>query len=436
MVSIEKLKNKFDQAELLTKKSTEMTVSLENWDLQDISSQNLMSSSLRVVKNNKKGANTATGSSQKVQEKLITGAEESATYGEKMVFNFSASSLKNLSARPKEEYELAEAEEFFAFLEEFTDKFREMKSDLTLDVSLEKQLEKLEIKTTRGGNLQEDKTNFTLSFGAPIPGGGSQLFRYLESPSFFQDIPEKMIEDFIREYEKTEIVSVPSTGKMSVLFSPRALYFLFISLQEGISGRNIFQETSPLLDKKGEQIFSEKLNIIDRPRMKSAGGRRSFDDEGIPTSEQKIINQGCLENYIYDLEYASRLDAEPRGNGLKEAMFGGGIDTPVTPNLVNPVVETGEKSKKELLQEIKEGILVEDIIGFHSSNYPQGHFSMQAHGFHLKDGKLKGRLQDVMIAGNIYEDFKRVRAIGDTLYPAYKGYVPYILVDGVSVTGK
>ena len=436
MASIEELKNKFDQAELLRKESAEMTVSLENWDLQDITSQNLAGSSLRVVKDGRKGANTAFGSSPKVEERLIKGAEESVAFGEKMEFDFTEASVDNLSSREQEEYNKAEAEDLLSFIDQFTSKMKEMKSDLTLDLSLKKQLDKLTIETTQGGELKEEKTNFTLSFGAPIPGGGSQIFRYLESPSFFKQLPEKIMEDFVREYEKTAEVSVPSTGKMPVLFSPRALYFLFVSLEEGISARNIYRETSPLLDKKGERIFSEKLNIVDRPGMKGAGRRRSFDDEGIPTREQEIISAGTLKNYIYDLEHAARLDEEAKGNGLKEAMFGGGIDTPVNPGLVNPVIETGNKSKKELIEEVEEGIMVENIIGFHSSNYPQGHFSVQAHGFHLKNGKLQGRLQDVMIAGNIYEDFTRVRSIGDTLYPAFKGYVPYVLLDDVMVTGN
>ena len=84
---------------------------------------------------------------------------------------------------------------------------------------------------------------------------------------------------------------------------------------------------------------------------------------------------------------------------------------------------------------MKEAVIVENVLGFHSSNYTQGHFSVQAHGFHVKNGGVKGRLEDVMIAGNIYNDFKAVSALGDRLYCTSFGHAPYMLVEGISVSG-
>ncbi|MGM0420923.1 MAG: metallopeptidase TldD-related protein [Bacillota bacterium] len=436
MISIEELKNKFDQAELLLKETDELKINLENWDLEDISSQKLLRNSLRVVKNGRRGANTAVGSSAKVEGSLISGAETSANFGEEMEFDFTSSELDQLSQGAREAFAAASSEEIFAYLEDFMARVREKKEDFTFNLRLHKELERIKVVTTQGGDLAEEKTSFTIFFGAPIPGGGSQLYRILESDNLFAEMPEAEIDDFIAEYEKTSTISVPKTGKMPVLFAPRALYFLPVSLQEGISARNIYQETSPLIDRLGDQIFSDKLTLTDSPARNNSSRHRSFDDEGIPTQQQAVISAGELKAYIYDLEYAARMDAEPKGNGLKQTMFGSGIDTPVTPALVNPVIKPGQTSKKEMIADIEEGILVEGIIGFHSSNYPQGQFSVQAHGFHVKNGQLHGRLQDVMIAGNIYEDFHNVRAVGDTLHSAFNGHYPYILVDDIMVTGS
>ena len=432
---LNKLRDEFDQAELLKKETNELKISLENWDLQDITSENLSRSSLRVIKEGKKGANTTFGNSEKIQEKLLDGARESVQYGDKAIINFSDQKSTDTSTSLKEFKEI-DSDEIFTFIKKFVETVKEKKDDFPLDLQINKKLEEIELLTTNGADLKEKLVNFSLSFGAPIPGGGSQIYRTLEQPQFFTEVPENLIDDFIREYEKTTEVSIPETGKMPVLFSPRALYFLFICLEEGISGRNIYRETSPLLDKKGEKIFSDKLNIVDKPAMERSSRKRTFDDEGIPTTRQDIVSDGILKKFIYDLEYAERLGEKAQGNGLKQALFGSGIDTPVTPSLINPVIIPGDKSKEELMADIDEGILVDGIIGFHSSNYTQGHFSVQAHGFHIKEGKLQGRLQDVMIAGNIYKDFKNIREIGSKLYPAFKGYTPYILVDDINVTGK
>jgi len=90
------------------------------------------------------------------------------------------------------------------------------------------------------------------------------------------------------------------------------------------------------MNKLDKKIFSDKINVNDKPQMKNAAGRRSFDDEGIPTSQKEIINKGLLKNYIFDLEYANKMGEKPTGNGLKRTLFGEGINTPVSPNFVNP----------------------------------------------------------------------------------------------------
>ncbi|MGM0437345.1 MAG: metallopeptidase TldD-related protein [Bacillota bacterium] len=436
MKTIKELKNRFEQKEYLKKKVDELKINVENWDLQDITQENLTASSLRVIKNGKLGSNTTLGESVKVKKKLIDGAEESAEFGEETNIVFSKETIDKLDPEARDNYEEADAEKIFEFISGVANYIKSKDEDIVLDLNLNKKLEKIKIDTDNKGDLREELINFHFDFGAPIPGGGSILYRSFNQEKMFSEIPKKEIDEFLAEYKNTYEVSTPETAKMDVLFSPRALYFFFISLQAGISGRTIFQGTSPLMEKLDKKIFSDKLNINDKPQMKNAASRRFFDDEGIPTYQKEIINKGVLKNFIYDLEYANKLGKKPTGNGLKRTLFGEGINTPVSPNFVNPVIEPGDKSKKDLLDSMDEGILVESVIGFHSSNYEQGHFSVQAQGFHVKNGKLQGRLQDVMIAGNIYEDFEEIKGVGDKIYPNMKGYAPYLLVNNVSVTGK
>ncbi|HKL74968.1 MAG TPA: metallopeptidase TldD-related protein [Halanaerobiales bacterium] len=436
MKSIKNLKNRFEQKEYLKKKIDKLKINIENWDLQDITQENLTASSLRVIKDGKLGSNTTLGESVKVKKNLIDGAEESADYGEETDLVFSKESMDKLDPAVRENYEKADAEKIFAFITEVSDYIKNKNEDIVLNLNLNKRYEKIKIDTDNKGDLKEELVNFHFDFGAPIPGGGSTLYRSFNQEKMFDEIPKAEIDEFLAEYENTYEISTPETAKMDVLFSPRSLYFFFISLQAGISGRTIFQGTSPLMNKLDKKIFSDKINVNDKPQMKNAAGRRSFDDEGIPTSQKEIINKGLLKNYIFDLEYANKMGEKPTGNGLKRTLFGEGINTPVSPNFVNPVLEPGDKSKKDLLNSMDEGILVESVIGFHSSNYEQGHFSVQAQGFHVKNGKLQGRLQDVMIAGNIYEDFEEIKGVGDEIYPNMKGYAPYLLVNNVSVTGK
>ena len=77
-------------------------------------------------------------------------------------------------------------------------------------------------------------------------------------------------------------------------------------------------------------------------------------------------------------------------------------------------------------------------MGFHSGNYPQGQFAVQGIGFHIRNGKIQGRLERTMVAGNIYQDFldaqpsrerREVEGLGGAML------APYLLVDALDIAG-
>ncbi len=427
---------RFDQAELLTVKEEDLSIALENWQVENISNQSLTRSSLRVIDDGNLGGNTGFGQSDKAWQELLEGAEQSVQYGDEAVFSFSQHSLSSFHERNENNFNSVSEDQLIDFIGEVLEFFRRSAPEVTLNLSLGKSYSEIELRTSRSARLRENRSNFGLMVSIPIPGGGSRFYRVFEQDEMFTKLPEAELTEFLREYEKAGEVSSPDTGRMPVIFTPRALYFFTVSLTEGIGADNIYRQTSPLQEKLGERIFSPAINITDRPHMEDAGSRRYFDDEGIPTRQQVIVDEGVLENYIYDLEHAARMEEKPRGNGLKRSLFSSGMGVPVSPSLVNPVIDPGETDKEDMISGLNEGIMVENIVGFHSSNYSQGHFSVQAHGYHIQEGELKGRLEDVMIAGNIYEDFMEVEAVGDKLYPGSYGYYPYMLVPDIQVSAR
>jgi len=53
----------------------------------------------------------------------------------------------------------------------------------------------------------------------------------------------------------------------------------------------------------------------------------------------------------------------------------------------------------------------------------------------VKDGQRSHAVNEVMIAGNLFEALKQVVPAGDTLHSLFaQGRAPYLLVDGISVT--
>jgi len=240
-------------------------------------------------------------------------------------------------------------------------------------------------------------------------------------------------------YNKSLKEAFPKGGRMKVLFLPETMYTLIWRLKDGTNGKNIYEQVSPIKDKLGQKILSEKLNIVDEPLNDSIPNSRVFDDEGIPCQNLTLIEAGVLKNFYADLNYAQKLNVKPSGHGYKT-----NISSKIIPLPCHLTIKPGKKSLTELIKAMDKGIIVAGVMGAHSGNILNGDFSVGlSTGIYVENGEIVGRVKDAMVAGNIYEVMKNVIDIEDTVYPAHSamypatmGMLPAVLFDDVSVATK
>jgi PmbA protein len=88
-------------------------------------------------------------------------------------------------------------------------------------------------------------------------------------------------------------------------------------------------------------------------------------------------------------------------------------DSLPSPSTTNLILNEGKVPFEEMIQDIKEGILVDQVIGSGQGNILMGEFSVNLDlGYKIKDGKIRGRIKNVMISGNTYKMLKELVAIG------------------------
>jgi PmbA protein len=93
-----------------------------------------------------------------------------------------------------------------------------------------------------------------------------------------------------------------------------------------------------------------------------------------------------------------------------------------------------------MVESVDEGLLVDGVMGLGQSNIMNGDFSVNVSlGYKIEKGEITGRVKDVMLAGNAYDGFKQIVAIGDK--PEWvTGWVPIrtppIQVGCLSVVSK
>jgi len=312
-----------------------------------------------------------------------------------------------------------------------------LRDDLPFFITADTESEELVIETTGGADAHSRSNRLFLGFGAPIKGAGMSVFKVKGSVSPFTRVDE-LIAEFAEWYGWTEKTSTPTTGRLPVIFSPGASFLYLLPLWAGVEGDAIEKKTSPLSDRVGEQILSERLSVIDDPLASTDPGSRSFDDEGTPCQRRAIVEKGILKGSLLDLRTAAALGQASTGNAVKRELFGSGTETKPNPWPINLTVAPGSVPYREMIAGLEEGLLVYYGMGFHSGNYPQGKFSVQAVGFHIKDGVVVGRLDRTMVAGDIYKDFKHVRAVSSERGRPLSflgGLTPYVLVDSLQVAG-
>ncbi|MHA1481326.1 MAG: metallopeptidase TldD-related protein, partial [Candidatus Thorarchaeota archaeon] len=195
-------------------------------------------------------------------------------------------------------------------------------------------------------------------------------------------------------------------------------------------------------DRIGDTIASKDLSIIDDGQNPSGIGTQAIDAEGLPQKKNPIIENGVLKNFLFDSYFGRAFDLDSTGNCSRGGDFGGGA----TPYEERPSVSTkwlevaaGKKSEEDIISSIDgKAVMIRGFpMGISHSNVATGEFSCVAGSAILvENGEVKGPLEPVSIAGNYYEGFKNLRAIGSNKEILPFGIAtPTFVFDDFSVVG-
>lgn len=176
------------------------------------------------------------------------------------------------------------------------------------------------------------------------------------------------------------------------------------------SAEAVQKDLSRLKGKIGEKISNELITIVDDPFLKDALGSTGFDSEGVATKYKKLIDKGVLKTFLHSLKTAKKDGVEPTGNGFK------GYKSSISIGPTNLYIEPSETSFDDLINDVKDGLLVTEVQGLHSGlNTISGDFSLSASGFLIKEGKIDRPVNQITIAGNYFDMLNDVEGLGSDL---------------------
>jgi len=325
-------------------------------------------------------------------------------------------------------------EEMVKIGESIVKRLKDFNRKLRCDVTILKDYSEIEYFNSRGGNFSYNKTAIAYSVMVQKIKNQDMLMVYssLESGKDNLDLGE-LTSEILENLEWGEKIVPVESGKLPVIFTPKAALVLILPIISGLNGKMVLKKISPLTSQKNKKLWSDLLTIYSDGTIDFAAGSAPFDDEGVEMKRVPLVEKGEIKNFYYDLQTAGMAGAESTGNGLRADLQG----EPV-PGISNLIMEEGKVSFKEMIKDISEGIIVDQVLGLGQGNIISGAFSNNVQlGYKIEKGKIVGRVKDVMISGNAIEELKNIAALGDkSKWVSGKYKFPHIYLKSLSVSAK
>ena len=246
-----------------------------------------------------------------------------------------------------------------------------------------------------------------------------------------------------------EAVAAPA-GEMTVLVGPGwPGVLLHEAVGHGLEGDFNRKGTSAFSGRIGQRVAAPGVTVVDDGTLASdvAGARRgslSIDDEGTPTQENVLIEDGILKGYMQDRLNARLMGVEPTGNGRRESY----AHAPM-PRMTNTFMRSGNDDPAELLERVGNGIFAKSFGGG-QVDITSGKFVFTCtEAYRVENGRIGAPIKGATLIGDGPTALTRILGIGNDMaidegvgicgkggqsVPAGVGQ-PTLLLDGLTVGG-
>ena len=294
------------------------------------------------------------------------------------------------------------------------------------------------IMNSAGIDAEYEQTSYYCSLGAQLIRGtdmlnvwtgfgSSHLFGEVELDRLLQTVRRSL------RWSKETAQATANKGDLPVIFTPRGVGATMIHpLLSGFNGKNVANGSSPLGDRWGEKIVDERITIFDDPLISGASGSRPFDDEGVASRRHALIENGVAGGPLLDLQTAGQLGKTSTGAA------GRGLASTPSPGTSVIDIAHGDTHFEDMITGIKEGLIVEELLGAGQGNELGGDFRANVSlGYKIENGEIVGRVKDTMISGNVYKVLSQVEQVGDAAEWVFGSMrSPAIQCLGVEVAAK
>jgi len=207
-----------------------------------------------------------------------------------------------------------------------------------------------------------------------------------------------------------EAVDSPA-GTMTVVLGPGwPGILLHEAIGHGLEGDFNRKKTSAFSERLGEKVATAECTVVDNGTIVNRRGSLTVDDEGTPTQNTVLIENGVLKGYMQDTLNARLMGVESTGNGRRESY----AHLPM-PRMTNTYMLAGNKDPEEIISSVDQGLYAVNFSGG-QVDITSGKFVFSAsEAYRVENGKVTAPVKGATLIGNGPDVLTRVAMVGSDL---------------------
>ena len=262
---------------------------------------------------------------------------------------------------------------------------------------------------------------------APIAGRGAGMQRDAWYSSM-RDARELASPEAVGRYAAERALSRLQARKLGtrevpVLFESPLVAGLINSFVQAVSGGALYRKATFLLDSLGQAVLAAHLDLDEDPHQRKGKASAPFDDEGVRTSERRVVDGGVVRSYFLSSYSARKL-------GLRTTGHAGGAQNL---RLSSRLTRAGD-DLDAMLRKLDRGLFVTELMG-QGVNLVTGDYSRGAAGFWVEGGRIVHPVQEVTIASNLRTMWRDAVALGADEYTSGGKTAGSLLVERMTLAG-
>lgn len=249
-------------------------------------------------------------------------------------------------------------------------------------------------------------------------GGGRAAYSYFTEKEHALHYAREAVREALINLEAEE---APAGTMPVVLGSGWPGVLLHEAVGHGLEGDFNRKGLSVFSGRLGEKVAADGVSVVDNGTLADRRGSLTIDDEGTPTQNTTLIDNGVLVGYMQDRLNAKLMGMTSTGNCRRES-YG---HVPM-PRMTNTYMLAGNYYPEEIIRSVNRGLYAVNFGGG-QVDITSGQFVFSAsEAYLIEDGKITRPVKGATLIGNGPEVMKKISMIGNDLS----------LDSGIGVCGK